>query len=149
MALLTHDTAVGGHHQRMGPWIFDNVLPMDGVCTTQEPVPVNVHTSTQDLCEVFQTQLPQAEVSITSVVEEDCEGVAVLVQLGSSDDPQVLQWQVVKLVQSHQHIACHFSNRSEEGEVSTAVDACDLKVAHYDFTVLVVFPQGAVLLLQV
>lgn len=62
-------------------------------------------------CEVFQTQLAQAEVSITSVVEEDCEGVAVLIQLGSSDDPQVLQWQVVKLVQSHQHIACHFSDR--------------------------------------
>lgn len=42
-----------------------------------------------------------------------------------------------------------FSPYSKEGEVPTAVDACDLKVAHYDFTVLVVLPQGAVLLLQV
>lgn len=42
-----------------------------------------------------------------------------------------------------------FHPYSEEGEVPTAVDACDLKVAHYDFTVLVVLPQGAVLLLQV
>lgn len=62
-------------------------------------------------CEVFQTQLAQAGVSIPSVVEEDGEGVAVLVQLGSSDDPQVLQRQVVKLVQGHQHIACHFPDR--------------------------------------
>ena len=62
-------------------------------------------------CEVFQAQLAQAKVSITSVVEEDCKRVAVLIQLGSSDDPQVLQWQIVKLVQSHQHIACHFSDR--------------------------------------
>lgn len=61
-------------------------------------------------CEVFQTQLAQAEVPITSVVEEDCEGVAILVQLGPSDDPQVLQRQVVKLVQGHQHVACHFSD---------------------------------------
>jgi len=42
-----------------------------------------------------------------------------------------------------------FSPYSEEGEIPAAVDACDLKVAHYDFTVLVVFPQGAILLLQV
>ncbi len=61
-------------------------------------------------CEVFQTQLTQAKISITSVVEEDCKGVPVLVQLGSSDDPQVLQRQVVELVQGHQHIACHFSD---------------------------------------
>lgn len=38
---------------------------------------------------------------------------------------------------------------SEEGEVSTSVNAGDLKVAHYNFTVLVVFPQRAILLLQV
>lgn len=62
-------------------------------------------------CEIFQTQLAQAEVSITSVIEEDSKGVAVLIQLGSSDDPQVLQREVVKLVQGHQHIACYFSDR--------------------------------------
>lgn len=38
---------------------------------------------------------------------------------------------------------------SEEGEVPAAVNACDLKVAHDDFAVLVVLPQGPVLLLQV
>lgn len=42
-----------------------------------------------------------------------------------------------------------FNPYSEERQVPTAVDACDFKVSHYDFTVLVVFPQGAVLLLQV
>lgn len=43
-----------------------------------------------------------------------------------------------------------FSNPyPEEGEVPAAVDACDLKVAHYNFTVLIVLPKGAVLLLQV
>lgn len=49
--ILTCDTAVGGHHQRMDPWVFDNVLPMDCVCMTQELVLVNIHTSTQDLCD--------------------------------------------------------------------------------------------------
>lgn len=30
--------------------MFDNVLPMDGVCVAQEVVAVNIHTSIQDLC---------------------------------------------------------------------------------------------------
>lgn len=47
----TCDTAVGGHHQWMDPWVFDNVLPMDCVCMAQELVLVNIHTSTQDLCD--------------------------------------------------------------------------------------------------
>lgn len=42
-----------------------------------------------------------------------------------------------------------FSPYSEEGEVTTAVNACDLEVAHYNFTALIVFPQSAILLLQV
>lgn len=42
-----------------------------------------------------------------------------------------------------------FNPYSKESEVPTAVDACDLKVAHDNFTVLVVLPQGPVLLLQV
>lgn len=61
--------------------------------------------------EVPQTQLTQAKVSVVSVVEEDGKGVVVLVQLCPSDDSQVLQWQVVKLVQSHQDIARHFPDR--------------------------------------
>jgi len=62
-------------------------------------------------CEIFKAQLPQAEVSISSVIEEDRKGVAVLVQLGSTNYPQVFQRQVIKLVQRHQHIARHFSDR--------------------------------------
>lgn len=65
-------------------------------------------------CEVLQSQLAQAKVPISAVVEEDCQSVAVFIHLSSSDDPQVLQWQVVKLVQSHEHIACHLTDRLEE-----------------------------------
>lgn len=42
-----------------------------------------------------------------------------------------------------------FSSYSEESQVTTSVNACDLKVAHHDFAVLVVLSQSAVLLLQV
>lgn len=34
----------------MDPGVFDNVLPVDGVCVAQEVVAVNIHTSIQDLC---------------------------------------------------------------------------------------------------
>lgn len=37
----------------------------------------------------------------------------------------------------------------QEGEITAAVDAGDLQVAHDDFAVLVVLAQGAVLLFQV
>lgn len=37
----------------------------------------------------------------------------------------------------------------EKCEVSAAVDARDLQVAHHNFAVLVVLPKGAILLLQV
>lgn len=70
-----------------------------------------VNLSQSLACEVAQAQLPQAEVSITSVVEKNSKGVPVLVELVSTDDPQVLQGQVVELVQSHQHVACHLSDR--------------------------------------
>lgn len=30
--------------------MFDNVLPVDGVCVAQEVVAVNIHSSIQDLC---------------------------------------------------------------------------------------------------
>lgn len=52
-------------------------------------------------CQVFQAELAKAEVPITSVIEEDGEGVAIFIQFCSADDPQVLQRQVVKLVQGH------------------------------------------------
>lgn len=34
----------------MDPGVFDNVLPMDGVCVAQEVVAVDIHSSIQDLC---------------------------------------------------------------------------------------------------
>lgn len=48
--LLTCDAAVGGHHHRMDPRVFDNVLPVDCVRMTQKLVLVNINASTQDLC---------------------------------------------------------------------------------------------------
>ena len=61
-------------------------------------------------CEVAQAELPQPVVAVPSVVEEDGQRVATLVQFGASDDPEVLQRQVVELVESHQHVAGHFSD---------------------------------------
>lgn len=61
-------------------------------------------------CEVAQAQLPQAVVAVPSVVEEDGQRIAALIQRDASNDPQVLQRQVVKLVEGHQHIAGHFSD---------------------------------------
>lgn len=61
-------------------------------------------------CEVAQAELPQAVVSVPSVVEEDGQRIATLVEFGASDDPQVLQRQIVELVESHQHVAGHFSD---------------------------------------
>lgn len=50
LRLLTCDAAVGGHHHGVDPRVFDDVLPVDCVCMTQELVLVDVHASTQDLC---------------------------------------------------------------------------------------------------
>lgn len=61
-------------------------------------------------CEVAQAQLPQAVVAVPPVVEEDGQRVAALVELGAADDPQVLQWQVVELVEGHQYVAGHLSD---------------------------------------
>lgn len=69
-----------------------------------------------------------------------------------SDQQVIVSFQLTRkvysvcLMQKKRYV---FSPYSEEGEVPTAVDARDLKVAHYNFTVLIIFPQGAVLLLQV
>lgn len=43
--LLTCDTAVGGHHHRLDPWVLDDILPMDCVRMAQELVLVNINTS--------------------------------------------------------------------------------------------------------
>lgn len=34
----------------MDPGVFDNVLPVDGVCMAQKLVTVNIDTTIQDLC---------------------------------------------------------------------------------------------------
>lgn len=59
--------------------------------------------------QVAEAQLPQAVEAVSPVVEEDGQSVAALVQLCASDDPQVLQRQVLELIQRHQHVARHFS----------------------------------------
>lgn len=59
--------------------------------------------------QVAEAQLPQAVEAVPPVVEEDGQSVAALVQLGASDDPQVLQRQGLELIERHQHIARHFS----------------------------------------
>lgn len=85
---------------------------------------VGVHT-----CEVAQAQLPQAIVAVPSVVEEDSQRVATLVQCDASDDPQVLQRQVVELVERHQHVAGHFSDglQNQNREINlTSITAMQL-----------------------
>ena len=69
-------------------------------------------------CKVPQPQLSETKVSVSSVVEEDGERVAVLVQFGSPNDPEVLQGQVVKLVEGHEHVTSHLPDglhRRERG----------------------------------
>lgn len=66
-------------------------------------------------CEVLQAELTQAKVSVPPVIEEDCQRVAVLIQLGPANDPQVLQRQVVKLVKGDQYVARHFADRLQKG----------------------------------
>lgn len=85
-------------------------------CVSKLKKPHKQFLSTQEVsqcltCQVFQAELAKAGVPITSVIEEDGEGVAIFIQFCSTDDPQVLQRQVVKLVQGHQHIASHFMDR--------------------------------------
>ncbi len=69
----------------------------------------NARTATLT-CEVSEAQLLQAVVPVSPVVEEDGQRVASLVQFGASDDAQVLQRQLLELVESHQHVAGHFSD---------------------------------------
>lgn len=73
-------------------------------------------------CEVAEAQLPQAVVTIPSVIEEDGQSVAAFVQFGASHDAQILQWQVVELVQSHQHVAGHFSDRLRRNKESSGIN---------------------------
>lgn len=84
-------------------------------------------------CEVAQAQLPQAVVAVPPVVEEDGQRVAALVQLGAPDDAQVLQRQVVKLVEGHQHVAGHLPDRlrrsREDGNLSVAILAAAATLA--------------------
>lgn len=49
-------------------------------------------------CEVLESELAESKVTIFAVVEEDGEGVAVLIQPRTTDDAQVLQGQIVELI---------------------------------------------------
>lgn len=85
---------------------------------------VDIHT-----CEVAQAQLPQAVVAVSSVVEEDGQRISTLVQCDASDDPQVLQRQVVELVERHQNVASHFSDglQNQNKEINlTSITAMQL-----------------------
>lgn len=63
--------------------------------------------------QVPQPKFPESKVPILPVVKENGQSISLLVELGPTNDAQVLQGQVFKLVQSHQHIACDFSDRLE------------------------------------
>lgn len=55
--------------------------------------------------------MSKAEVGISSVVEKDGQSVASFIEFSATDDPQVLQRKIVKLVQSHQHVTRHLPDR--------------------------------------
>lgn len=72
-------------------------------------------------CQVPQAKFPESKVAILPVVKEYGQGVSLLIELGPTNDAQVLQGQVLKLVQSHQHIARDFSDRLKgTNEMSTS-----------------------------
>lgn len=65
-------------------------------------------------CKVPEAELAQSKMAVSAVVEEDGEGVAILVESRTTDDAQVLQRQVVELIQSHQNITCHLPDGLDE-----------------------------------
>lgn len=75
--------------------------------------------------QVPQAKFPEPKVPILPVVKEYGQSVSLLIELGPTDDAQVLQGQVFKLVQSHQHVACDFSDRLKgRNETNTSAMVC-------------------------
>lgn len=67
-------------------------------------------------CEVLEAELTETEVAVSAVVEEDSQRVAVFVQPGAANDAQILQGQVFKLIQRHEHVSGHFTNGLQTGQ---------------------------------
>lgn len=65
-------------------------------------------------CEVLEAELAQSKMAVSAVVKEDGEGIAVLVEPCTTDDAQVLKRQIIKLIQSHQHITRHLPDGLEK-----------------------------------
>lgn len=77
--------------------------------------------------QVLQSKFPESKVTILSVVEKYCQGIALFIEFGPTNDAQVLQRQVLKLIQSHQNIARDFSDRLKyKNETST------LEMVHFE-----------------
>lgn len=64
--------------------------------------------------QVLQAKFPESKVTILSVVKKYCQSISLFVEFGPTNDAQVLQWQIFKLIQSHQNIACDFSDRLKD-----------------------------------
>ncbi len=96
-------------------WLFPAYLNKSVYCTKTSVMGIclarNRGTQTdRDTCQVLEAELSKAEVSISSVVEKDGQGVASFIQFSASDDSQVLQRKIVELIQSHQHVTRHFTD---------------------------------------
>lgn len=146
---LTGAAAVGWHNQVIRASILHYVLPVDGISMTQEFVLVHIHPSIQDFCEVLKAKLTEAKVSVSAVVEEDCQSISVFIQPGATDDAKILQGKIFKLIQCHEHIASHLTNGPKKRQVTAAINAGDLQIPHHHLTVLIVFTKGPILLVQI
>jgi len=69
------------------------------------------HLQVSLTCQILQAKFPESEVTILSVVKKYRQSISLFIEFGPTNDAQVLQWQVLKLIQSHQNIACDLSDR--------------------------------------
>lgn len=79
-------------------------------------------------CQVLQAKFPESKITILSVVKKYCQSISVFIELGPTNDAQVLQWQVFKLIQSHQNIACDFSDRLKDKNEINRLGAVHLQL---------------------
>lgn len=79
-------------------------------------------------CQVLQAKFPESKITILPVVKEYCQSVSVFIELGPTNNAQVLQGQVFKLIQSHQNIACDFSDRLKDKNETNRLGAVHLQL---------------------
>lgn len=65
-------------------------------------------------CQICEPQLPQAVGAILGVVEEDREGETSFIKAVSSDDPELSQRNLLKVVHSNEDIAGHLADGLED-----------------------------------